>query len=348
MNDNTDAHFESNKSKQLQPWKVGAILASTLLLVTWVKQDSISSYWQQSYQNTSVFDQLSQADAWRSGQQIQQVIDYTQGIQQNLTEVSKLSNKELNQTLYPEQIAAQKRHQEELAKRHAAHLLKQQQQSLELDSVSISSDQKVFFAGDSMMQGVAPWVMRDLQKQYQVKSIDLSKQSTGLSYSTFFDWPKTIENTLTANPDIGALIIFLGPNDPWDVSDPQNGKRVIFNTPRWNQLYAEKIQRILKAAQKSDVQVLWVTPPTMKRPELSQQMDALRQVYHQTIPKNNALVIDSKPLLLTNGNESHYSDSINIDGKITKVRTADGIHFTADGQKLIAQAILQKIKVKNS
>lgn len=66
------------------------------------------------------------------------------------------------------------------------------------------------------MQGVAPFVQKHLKQEYGVQSVNLSKQSTGLSYPNFFDWPKTIEQTLQKEPDIRVLVVFLGPNDPWD------------------------------------------------------------------------------------------------------------------------------------
>ena len=80
-------------------------------------------------------------------------------------------------------------------------------------NIVLGQGDKVFFAGDSMMQGVAPFVERSLKKQYGIQSVNLSKQSTGLSYPKFFDWPNTIEQTLKQQTDIRLLVVFLGPND---------------------------------------------------------------------------------------------------------------------------------------
>ncbi len=65
------------------------------------------------------------------------------------------------------------------------------------------------------MQGAAPFVQKSLKQQYGIESANLSKQSTGLSYPSFFDWPKTIEETLKKHPEISVLAVFLA-NDPWD------------------------------------------------------------------------------------------------------------------------------------
>lgn len=83
------------------------------------------------------------------------------------------------------------------------------------------------------MQGVAPFVQKHLKQEYGVQSVNLSKQSTGLSYPNFFDWPKTIEQTLQKEPDIHVLVVFLGPNDPWDF--PMGKKYLKFASPNGRQ-----------------------------------------------------------------------------------------------------------------
>lgn len=114
------------------------------------------------------------------------------------------------------------------------------------------------------MQGVAPFVQKHLKQEYGVQSVNLSKQSTGLSYPNFFDWPKTIEQTLQKEPDIRVLVVFLGPNDPWDF--PMGKKYLKFASPEWEAEYLNRVRRILDAASAHDVQVIWLGIPYMKKP----------------------------------------------------------------------------------
>ena len=346
----------------LASWQVSYLIICSLLLVTWFKHDRLSDYWQQTYQSSTVWNSLNTFNNWQLGVDIPKSLN-AEPLFNWVSTVNTQSNDSINQAFYADFLAKQKAL---LAKatyqNNQLHIAYSNQQS-KISSASqpsaglaplkptqqltISADKQVFFAGDSLMQGVAPWVMRELQSQYSIKSINLSKQSTGLSYSSFFDWPATIETTLDANPDIGALVIFLGPNDPWAVPDPNNkyGKYIEFATPRWNELYKEKIQRILTAAQNHHVQVLWLLPPAMKKPKLNGQMDQLKQVIQQSIAPAQALVLDTRPLL-ENHQTPGFADSLSLDGKLTKVRTADGIHFTADGQKLLANAIVSYFNIK--
>lgn len=341
--------------KNLETWQIGTILASTILLTTWIKQDSLESYWQQTYQTSAIFAPLNRLGLWNAGEKIEQGFAHSQIVHDSLSQASNHTNQWLSPNIKPNPTpspaptpvpSVQPQPVPTPALNATATLPANPTPpnvvTQPMQTVRINAQQKVFFVGDSMMQGVAPWVMRDLQKNHQIHSLDLSKQSTGLTYSKFFDWPATIEKTLKTHPEIGALVVFLGANDALNIYDAEQDNFARFNTARWHQVYQRKIQQILTLAQKHRVQVIWVTPPSMKDPELAKNMQLLSQSYHQSIGKHQALIIDTKPLLQKG---AEYSDSIRIDGKITKVRTADGIHFTPEGQKLIARAILNRIQI---
>lgn len=330
-------------------WQVFFVMAVTLLLVSWVKQNSLSDYWQQSHQNSQVWDSLATYPIWQTGTRLTMDAD---GVMDGLHVINKNTNQALNNHFYAQTLYRRK--QAEIAAKEAqikAQLEKiANQQAIieknkELTTVTLGKWQKVFFVGDSLMQGVAPWVMKSLQNTYGIDSINLSKQSTGLSYNTFFDWPATVEDTLKQDKSIGLMVVFLGPNDPWDVPDPDTKKLVVFDSPRWHEIYHAKMARLLVAAKENNVQVLWVLPPNnRKKPKLYSDMQALRGVIASGVDKKQVLLINAQSLL--GDNEQDYFDSRLIDGKPVKLRTADGIHFTTEGQKIIANAIVDKIKVQ--
>lgn len=325
-------------------WQVFFVMATTLVLVSWVKQAGLSDYWQQSYQNNQPWGRLATYRLWQAGGLTVEADE----IITKLHNVNKSANDVLNQYWYSDTLY--RRQQEKIAAQEAkrqAYLrqIAAQEANKELTKVTINKGQKVFFIGDSLMQGVAPWAMKTLQTTYGIESINLSKQSTGLSYNTFFDWPKTVEETLGEESSIGLLVVFLGPNDPWAVPDPdKKGPYVPFASERWVQLYHAKMRRILEAAKAHSVSVIWVTPPNTRKKELHQSMIKLRHIIESGADKKEVLLINGQRLL--GENEQEYFDSIVIDGNPVKLRTADGIHFTAAGQKIVATAIIDKIEVR--
>lgn len=222
--------------------------------------------------------------------------------------------------------------------------LPQKQRDYFSDSVILYPKESVFFAGDSLMQGVAPHVVRLLHKANQINGVDLSKQSTGLSYPKAFNWPENIEKALDSDPSIKVLVVFLGPNDPWDFLIKGQSKYSKFKSEEWEQEYRSRIQKILDTAQDHFVKVIWVGVPCMKKSKLNQDVLYLTNLYQSEIEKANQLYLPTSELL---GCQNGYSDTALIDGKTRKVRTRDGIHFEIVGQKALADLIYQQFNFKD-
>lgn len=72
-------------------------------------------------------------------------------------------------------------------------------------------------------------------------------------------------------------------------------------------------------------------------------MKELTRIIHEGIRPEQAIVIDSNKVL---SKDNQYADSIQLDGKIIKIRTADGVHFTAEGQKLVAKQVLSYFQIQ--
>lgn len=206
---------------------------------------------------------------------------------------------------------------------------------------NIEKGQQVLFAGDSMMQGVAPHVKNMLLKKYNIDSINLSKQSTGLAYPRFFNWPQTIAKALNDNPNIKVLVVFLGPNDPWDMP-PQTGyKYVKFKSEEWENVYRERISDIILTARQHNVDVIWVGPPNMRKNTLSDGMKFLRSLYQSEVESNGEIYFSVNDVFKYKGDT--YSDYIGDESSTIKLRSGDGIHFSGKGQQIIAEKVFSLI-----
>lgn len=208
--------------------------------------------------------------------------------------------------------------------------------------VTLSARDEVFLVGDSMMQGVAPHLANSLLKRYGIRSINLSRQSTGLAYPGFFNWPQTVERTLRERPKVRLMVIFLGPNDPWDMPQGKGKPFLRFKTPAWEQTYRQRIDAILDNARNRGVQVIWVGPPNMQKPKLSTAMAYLSDLYRQQALAHGQHYVSANRVLGYKADEFSYTVQ-NGQGGQTRTRADDGIHFTIPGQKLIANQVLSLI-----
>ena len=197
--------------------------------------------------------------------------------------------------------------------------------------------QRILFAGDSLMQGVAPLVMRELARQHpDWEMSDLSRQSTGLTVRRHFDWPQRIAQEIDSR-QLTLLVVFLGPNDPWDLV--VEGQRERFPSTGWAWRYAQRVDDILAAAARRQVRVVWLGLPAMPEGRLREGALIQNRVFHERAKAWRSDYLATEPLvgLLSEPQRRHGRDA---QGQPVVLRAEDGIHFAPAGQRRIRDALL--------
>ncbi|WP_051396070.1 SGNH family hydrolase [Ignatzschineria larvae DSM 13226] len=207
--------------------------------------------------------------------------------------------------------------------------------------VILESGDKIFFVGDSLMQGVAPRVRQILYKRDNIDGVDLSKQSTGLAYPNFYNWPKVVAETLQQDGGIKAIVVYLGPNDPWDFPIPGRKKYLKFKSPEWERAYRGRIRNILLSAQQYNLPVIWLGAPCMRKDKLHKDMVYLNTLYQSEVTRFNGHYIPTSGIL--GCSDAGYEAYAQTEKGNQKVRTNDGIHFTVTGQRLLADRIIAEL-----
>lgn len=208
--------------------------------------------------------------------------------------------------------------------------------------IVLTAQDKVLLVGDSMMQGVAPHVARALQKA-NIASLDLSKQSTGLAYPSYFDWPATVQKTI---PESGAtvMVVLLGANDTWDIY--VGGRAERFGSEKWQSVYAQRIDSMVKYAESQNVRVIWLGAPNMGREKINSGVKILNHLYQSENNDGLARYVSTRELLSGGDDTDVYQKHITTgEGKTVTVRTDDGIHFTRVGQEMLSNLILRQFSL---
>ncbi|MCG5378127.1 MULTISPECIES: DUF459 domain-containing protein [Providencia] len=359
--------------------KVGQILFIVLvagLLLIWLNQSSLERFWQQKYHQDTPWAKMAGNPIWdygaylhdgaleagslftyyASGQKAQEdkqaaeialankdkTLSFPTEFQVGLHFVNGyVYPAESLSITFPERLKRPQAREKNPKINFGGFTIKKDQPIVPKHVANIEKGQQVLFAGDSMMQGVAPHVKNMLLKKYNIDSINLSKQSTGLAYPRFFNWPQTIAKALNDNPNIKVLVVFLGPNDPWDMP-PQTGyKYVKFKSEDWEKVYRERISDIISTARQHNVDVIWVGPPNMRKNTLSDGMKFLSSLYQSEVEDNGEIYFSVNDVFKYKGDT--YSDYIGDASSTIKLRSGDGIHFSGKGQQLIAEKVFSLI-----
>ncbi|WP_259370204.1 DUF459 domain-containing protein [Pseudomonas mosselii] len=368
--------MQASDSKQLFQVQMGAArglyaIVVTTALLFWLNQDSIKLYCQQKYHQSCEMPLLGQMPAWRMGAQLTAMLEAQRDdLLEQLLPAAQLAEGPAVEVLPAPQpvvtvdletpaavakplppVSTPVHVQPTPAPLHAPASVVVAQPAppapapalLQPGTVaSLAAGDDVFLVGDSLMQGVAPHLANSLRKRYQIRTVNLSKQSTGLAYPGFFNWPKTVADTLDHEPNVRLMVVFLGPNDPWDMPQGKGKPFLRFKSPEWEVAYRARIDSILEQARAHNVQVIWVGPPNMEKARLSTAMGYLSGLYQEQTALFGQHYVSANPIL--GYPDANFSYTVQTpQGKRVKVRVDDGIHFTITGQKMIAEQVLSLI-----
>ncbi len=191
--------------------------------------------------------------------------------------------------------------------------------------------------GDSLMQGIGMTLTRKLRQNNLIVR-NIAKQSTGLTYPSFFNWSDVLKQAFLHDPNIAVVVVCLGANDPW------NMPKMVFGSDEWRSTYKSRVQNILDIAHNNNAVVIWYEVPSIKDKGLNKKIAYLNEIYGETIEENDGLFLHSNAILMNGKFTSYIKDK---NGKSRLVRAQDGIHFARYGSELLSQTLIDKIIVED-
>lgn len=200
--------------------------------------------------------------------------------------------------------------------------------------------QRILFAGDSMMQGIAPLVMRELKATHPDWLLrNESQQSTGLTVKRRLDWVEKIKKEIVQY-QLTTVVVFLGPNDPWDIYERRQVIR--FPSPEWEALYSARVSEICEFSKEKKVHLIWVGLPAMKEKRVHRGAVVQNPIFRDNMKRYGFDFVSTEALI--GRLDQHYVRyATDANGKRINLRADDGIHFSPQGLQRIASTVLKTI-----
>jgi hypothetical protein len=206
---------------------------------------------------------------------------------------------------------------------------------------------KIAFVGDSMAQNYWAGVLRLVATDPCLKSnVDLGrfgKPATGLANSAYFDWLREIRRIEESfHPTV--TVITIGLNDRQGIIDTK-GTQIVRGTPVWEEKYRQQVKEFLEGAASGKSIVLFLGLPVMRDGAFSADMVAKNAIYAEAVARLGAPNVRYvEPWKLkASGPETFTITALDKTGRVVQIRTSDGVHFTNNGDDLLAQYLLPKI-----
>jgi hypothetical protein len=201
-------------------------------------------------------------------------------------------------------------------------------------------DYELFVFGDSIAVGVWEGLAQSFTKADDIKLVKKARASTGLSRSDVYNWHTALETFLRTS-EVNIAVVVFGANDAQTLVTGK--KRVKFNENKWRKAYGKKVEDFITRLKQSGAAVYWVGLPIMRSAKFNEKMQLLNDIYREKTHLSDIKFIDTWNAFTDQfGRYSAYG--LDLDGRVRKLRSRDGIHFTASGYRKLAHFVEQEIK----
>ncbi len=152
---------------------------------------------------------------------------------------------------------------------------------------------------------------------------------------------KAIED-LAAKEKIGIALFMTGMADRGGIRLP-NGRRLPVGQGDWRQIYAQRVDRIVRGLRRRGVAVYWVGLPMMRRADWNEDIETINEVIRERTLSAGGRYIDA--FKETGDENGQFSDrGPDISGKLVRLRDPEGYDFTAAGFRKLAFFIERQMR----
>jgi hypothetical protein len=204
--------------------------------------------------------------------------------------------------------------------------------------ISHADPLRLWIGGDSLAGSFGPALGQTVGATGVVDATIDYKVSSGLADQGIRDWPDHAQQVMTdSDPD--AIVFIIGTNDASIVNTyDSNGD----GAPDWEADYRDRIDHMMEifVGGTRHRTVYWLGPPTMGDHTLNKGGHEIGRVMREEARKFAPDVVYVDTYRLFSDENGDYSRSLpDANGDIVEMRISDGIHFSVDGAKYLADTI---------
>ncbi|GAB6844943.1 hypothetical protein HNR00_000056 [Methylorubrum rhodinum] len=187
--------------------------------------------------------------------------------------------------------------------------------------------------GDSLASYLGKGVDEAFSDNADVAVIDRSKGDSGLVRKDVVDWAKSAEDFLKANPNLSYALMMVGANDRQAIRDGDQSSEAL--SDRWRELYAARVDAVLKVFADAKVPLIWVGLPPVRSDSLTRDYASINDLVRERVQKAGQTYVEIWQGFVDDRNR-FAANGPDVEGQQARLRTADGIHFTSAGARKVA------------
>jgi hypothetical protein len=191
--------------------------------------------------------------------------------------------------------------------------------------------------GDSQAQGLAYGLSRVLLDNPHIRVLNRTHPGASLVHDPS-EWLLPIRRSLARDKADIAVVMF-GANDRIDMPEEDSDRTLRFRSPEWRTEYVKRVDTVMQALAASGLKVIWCGNPIARSATYSSDMSYINQIFAGEAARFG---IPFVPLwhAVVDADGQYTAYGKDLDGVTRRLRTDDGIHFTAAGYELVADKLI--------
>jgi hypothetical protein len=193
--------------------------------------------------------------------------------------------------------------------------------------------------GDAFAEGVLGALVESFAGDTRVQ---VSRKHVALPGITRLDFEEQLRAE-EANRDtlhIGVIMLGIGDRNSIRLA---TGKRAPVGSEEWRDEFGRRADRLIKTLKKRGIALYWIGLPVLRRSDANDDAQMTNDIVREKAYLNGVKYVDIQAQFADeNGNYTPYGPDLT--GKNRLLREADGVQFTAAGNRKLAHFVEQEIK----
>lgn len=194
----------------------------------------------------------------------------------------------------------------------------------------------ILVIGDSLANLLASGLEDALEDRPDLAVIAKAKPDSGLVRADFHDWPKVAAELLAGDAKISLGVMLIGLNDRQAMREGDIVHEPL--SPRWLELYRERIAAVSQVFAARRVPLIWVGAPPVQNARLSPDLVTFNEQYRQQVERAGGQYVDLWGAFVDSENR-YTAMGPDVSGQTMRLRLGDGIHFTSAGARKAAHFV---------
>ncbi|WP_409361464.1 SGNH/GDSL hydrolase family protein [Bartonella heixiaziensis] len=199
---------------------------------------------------------------------------------------------------------------------------------------------RILVIGDFLASTAANELKKLFTDDTDIIIINNAVPSSGLVRTDHTSWKNSIPELIEKNkPD--AIVMIIGANDNQPISDSHG----VFNPlqPEWMNIYKQRIIEITERLHNSGKPWIWMGQPAFESNNLTQKIQTFNELYKNATEAAGGYFINIWDGFINAQGQFSFS-GYDINGKITRLRTNDGINFTFEGKRKLVSYLRKPLE----